>query len=421
MSDFELEHLQEETRILPVGEFLNYINFVLDQIDSVKVSGEISSLSLHSSGVYMTLKDAEDESILECYINPHIYRSLGFPLEAGMTIVISGSPEVFKRRGKLSFRVEGVELAGEGAMLKAYQLLKSQLEAEGLFAQKRPLPKIIQRIGIITSATGAVIGDFRNNIEQRGMQLCIKNVRVEGHLASSQIVKAITELNKSVHNLDCIVLMRGGGSLEDLQAFNQEQVVRALFSSRLPTIAAIGHDRDVPLVCLAADYFTSTPTAAAVLINTQWQILDDEVHQLQDQIISGFQNSIDMYSSQVVSSLRLMQTSFQRCIAQARQFEIVIKNAVSRYQNFVIQSRNVIVQRQQLIFNTFISSIKQVKSLLEQGNIILTHGDPRRQLQLGYSLLRDGSGKLVRSVKQVASGDQLSVEVGDGEVNVEVK
>src|SRR3989344_1628742 len=157
-------------RVFSVSEFLDHINDILYP-QNVVVQGEISSVNVHPSGVYLTLKDKKDEGILDCYIRPHIYSYLGVELEDGMEVKIGGFPSVYKRSGRFRFMVQTLELTGEGSLKKAYELLKKKLELEGLFLRKRTIPEFIKRIGIITSRQGAVIEDFKNNLERLGFEL----------------------------------------------------------------------------------------------------------------------------------------------------------------------------------------------------------------------------------------------------------
>ena len=178
---FSVSELEREEKVFTVGLFLDYLNARFKE-EAVLVKGEISSFKTHPSGIYFSMKDQEDESVLECYMSPWVYRSLGILLEEGMEIKAGGIANIYKPRGRFSFRVEHVELTGEGSLKKAYDALKQKLQGEGLFERKRMLPEFISRVGVITSRTGAVIDDFRKNLEKRGIKIVYsldKNIRLD--------------------------------------------------------------------------------------------------------------------------------------------------------------------------------------------------------------------------------------------------
>jgi exodeoxyribonuclease VII large subunit len=421
MTQNSIDIASDGVKILPVSDFLDYVTYVLQITEQVKVIGEISSLTHHPSGVYMTLKDGEREAILECYISHFAYRGMGLVIEQGMQVIISGSAGIYKPKGKLSFRVETVEPVGEGSLKRAYELLKQKLDEEGLFARKRELPQCIQTIGVVTSKTGAVIDDFLNNLEKRGYKVILSDTRVEGRLAESSIVQSINQLLKLSATLDCLVLMRGGGSLEDLQAFNSEAVVRALFSSKIPTIAAIGHDRDVPLVCLAADNFTSTPTAAAVLVNSTWQSFENSVTSFEQSILNNFEENLNHQTSQLsnlTSSLLIhakhISTTFQRLSESfsrsVNKLEIKIKSISVTSSQFL---SNIIKAQEE--------SLNKVKNKIEDRLKFIESVSPERQLKLGYSITRNKPGKIIRKIEDTAPKEELIIQLSNGDIITEVK
>ena len=248
--------------ILSVSEFLDVVNMLLSTED-VYVEGEVTQASDHPKGMFFSIKDPHGGGLMECYMSPWLYRKAGITLEPGMMVRVGGVASVYKPYGKFSFRVAEIVLAGEGSLKKAYDALRKKLADEGLFDRKRPLPDFVTRIGLITSATGAAIGDFRKNLAPLGIRVVYRDVRVEGEQATPQVLRALTDFGARASEFDLIVMTRGGGSLESLQAFNDEQVVRAVFASKVPTLVSIGHERDVPLAQMAADASASTPTCSA--------------------------------------------------------------------------------------------------------------------------------------------------------------
>ncbi len=410
----------ELEKILGVGEYLDYINHILKVTEDVKVQGEISRLSPHPTGVYMTLKDKDGEGVLDCYINPYTFQGLGIQLEEGMEVKLTGTPGIFKRRSQLSFKVENVELTGEGSLKKAYELLKAKLEQEGLFDRKRELPEFIHSIGVITSKTGAVIDDFRHNLEKRGFKLYFKDCRVEGAQSVSQISAAIKNFNINYPDLDCLVVMRGGGSLEDMQAFNNEGIVKEVFASRIPVIAAIGHDRDVPLACLAADKFTSTPTAAAVLINSSWARLQTELPELQNSLTQQFENALHSQRNRLANITHKLTGSFNAIFQRFRYLSEKILRGAGQVETGVIEIKQRAIST---LNHSLVALERQLQKYGEQvvsaGKLLAT-ANPERNLKLGYSLAYNSAGKIIRSASSVAKGSHIKVQLHKGSMDAEI-
>lgn len=385
----------EEKRIWKVGEFLDHWNDVF-AAETFTVEGEVSDAHEHPTGLYFTLKDGDGGGILDCYMNPYLYRRLGLALEAGLVVRATGVPNIYKQKGRFSFRVETLVLSGEGSLRQAYELLKKKLEAEGLFARKRPLPEFIGRIGVITSRTGAVIDDFRKNLKPLGFELFFKDVRVEGASAPDQIIEAIRLLNRGVPDLDAIVLIRGGGSLEDMQPFNNENVARAVFASAVPVIAGIGHDRDVPITSLVADRDTSTPSIAALAVNASWDrafaavpVAERDLLARFEGLLKGVAATIDLASEKMVGRLSGLVTRYKDIARALREgLSAAIENAMNRLAG------------------------------LEKS---LALADPERNLRLGYSLVFGPENRIVRDASLLKKGDPIRTRMYRGEVESKVE
>ncbi len=384
----------DKKKIWKVGEFLDYWNEVF-KAQTFTVEGEVSGLHDHPTGLYFSLKDKEDGGVLDCYMNPYLYRRLGFTLEDGLLVQATGAANIYKQKGRFSFRVETVTLSGEGSLKRAYELLKKKLEAEGLFARKRPLPEFIGRVGVVTSRTGAVIDDFRKNLKPLGLKLFFKDVRVEGAAAADQIVEAISLLNRTVPELDVIVLIRGGGSLEDLQPFNNENVARAIFASAVPVIAGIGHDRDVPIASLAADRETSTPSIAALVINSSWDrafarlpIAERTLVADFDGLLVGLRSTIALSAEKIVGRLSSIITRY-RAMAWTlnEKFSLALDEAVKRV---------TVIEKSLALVN------------------------PERNLRLGYSLVFNENGRVVRDAGDLKEGETIRTRMHRGEVESRV-
>ena len=373
-------------KIFSVGEFIEVLN-VFFRKEEVRIVGEICELKRAASGhVYFTIKDqgSRDDrgaAVLDAIIWSRNYELCGVELEVGMEVMLNGHPNIYPPSGRLSFVAESVELVGEGALKKAYEALKKKLEAEGIFSleRKRRLPEFPRRIGVITSLKGAVIHDFENNLGKFGFIVNVCDSRVEGQtavkdlLASMATFRAMAEKKNTDGSaaLDALVIIRGGGSLESLQAFNNEVLVRAIADFPVPVIAGIGHDKDIPLVALAADYMASTPTATAHFLSRPWE--------------EAFAK-LNRFGSMIVR----FQQELKR---QATDLDII-------WENIVVQTAH---------------RVEWMAEQIDYAERYIRLNDPRRQLKLGYSITRQ-NGKIVRSAARISSGDELETEFADGNI-----
>jgi exodeoxyribonuclease VII large subunit len=365
-------------RVFSIAEFIEILN-VFFRAKEVRITGEISELKRAASGhIYFTIKDKKDGAVLDAIMWSRNYQLCGVALEVGMEVILAGHPNIYPQNGRLSFVADTVELVGEGALKKAYDALKNKLSAEGIFeeSRKRPLPEFPHKIGVITSLKGAVIHDFENNLGKFGFVVNVVDARVEGQQALVSLLDSFAALRKIAEEddgrgLDALVVIRGGGSLESLQAFNNEAIVRAIVEFPVPVIAGIGHDKDVPLAALAADYMTSTPTAAAHLLNRSWEEAYAKVYQL---------NSVFVRMQQ---ELKRIRTDLDIALAT------MIDSTASR--------------------------IKWMAEQIDYAERFIKLNNPKRQLKLGYSIARK-DGKILRSAGSVKPGDDLETEFADGTV-----
>jgi exodeoxyribonuclease VII large subunit len=384
--------------VFSVAEFLEFVNEVLGARD-VTVEGEIVGAKPHPTGFYFSVKDTTgQQAVMDCYLSPYAYRGLGFALEDGMVVRVGGIASVYKPKGRFSFRVETVALAGEGALKKAYDALKRRLTDEGLFDRKRPLPEFVQRVALITSRTGAVIEDFRRNLAPLGMRITHADVRVEGAQAPAQIRSAIERFNARHQDFDVLVLIRGGGSLEDLQPFNDEYVVRAVFGSRIPTVVSIGHDRDVPLAQMAADASASTPTATAHLINATWDRLV-RVPLLGQRLGAAYEALLSSAQAEVRASGHRLAVQLARLAGRGREYEHALRRVLER-----------VGQRIAAIRDTIAAAERQ-----------LAASDPERLLKVGYSIVSDEAGAVIRSASQLRHGQSVRTRLARGAFTSVVK
>ena len=254
-----------KNKIFSVSEFNEFLNSVLQPM-IVTVEGEISDWRV-SQGKFIWFNIKDENETLQCF---SLVYKIHQPVEEGMKVKITGYPRIYGKSGRFSFFVEKLELSGEGSLKRAFEILRLKLEKEGLFDEnrKRALPRLPETIGLITSQEAAAYSDFVKHLKSRlgGLRVIFTPVAVQGEQAVGQIVAAFDYFNEMKEKPNVLVLIRGGGSLEDLKEFNSEEVTRAVFSSKIPVVVGIGHERDTCLAELACDMRVSTPTHAAQII-----------------------------------------------------------------------------------------------------------------------------------------------------------
>lgn len=362
-----------EPKILSVSEFHLLVNSTLDrQVGEVLVQGEISDLKT-SGGKWISFDLKDNESALPCFTS--IYQ-VSVPIENGMQVKILGKPRIYAKYGKYSFQIIALEPIGEGSIKKAYEKLLKKLEQEGLFSEefKTPLPKYPEKIGLITSKDGAALTDVKRVLIERwgGFELILKPTVVQGLKAEKEIIEAINYFNH--HKLpDVIILTRGGGSLEDLQAFNSELMARTIFASKIPIIAAIGHERDITIAELVSDRRAATPSNAA-----QIAVPDRETVILE------------------LSSLE-------------KTLKIQIENNI-KYVRELIKNSEILTQR----------LLKDAKSRLEEYTKLLKTLSPEKILERGYSITKTNTGKILKSSKELSRGDKIETIFKDGKIISEI-
>lgn len=396
---FGVPKVETSDKVFEVSEYLDYLNIKLLKSEA-KIKGEVSSVKDRGSYLYINIKDQQDESVINCFIWRNDYQISGINIVEGMEIIVWGYPRVYKPNGSLSFQIKLIEVVGEGALKKAYDELKRKLENEGLFApeRKKPIPDFSHKIGLITSQQGAAIGDFTTNLGSYGFQIKFFASRVEGKQAVFDLMRGVKWFNKNMPKIDALVLVRGGGSLESLQAFNTESLVREIAVSKIPVLAGIGHEQDVTLAALAADKMVSTPTGAAVELTRSWSEAENKVANSERNLLS--------YLSKIFERFEKAKILIHREVEKIGQ-EIIYKK--ERINNF---SKNVSA--------SFLRLLSGIKEKIRNAENQINLNNPERQLKLGYSLVSLG-GKIVRSVKQVKVGEEVEIKVSDGELKSEIK
>ncbi len=379
-------------KIYSVTEFREEVNDLLDEV-TVAIQGEISDMNI-SQNRFVWFSLVDDTTVLKCFM---LTFQLKQPLEDGMEIQAIGSPTLFKK-GQFVFRPRQIELVGEGSLKRAYELLKKKLEKEGLFdeTRKRALPRFSEKIGLITSKDAAAYTDVLRILKNRwaGLDIRHMNVQVQGAKATNSIVNALTELNESQQDLDCIILTRGGGSLEDLQAFNTEEVVRAIYASKIPVVCGVGHERDVTLSDLVADVRASTPSNAAEIVAPDKQDVIAELEYMKERCVTSVESVVKQYQDGVQQAVSVLESKIHE---QHSRFETLQYAFLSKFQEYQAQIQ---LRKEQ---------IGHMQQLIHSYN-------PLHVLKRGYTLTKDSKGRMITTAKKAKQQKQITTVFRDGSV-----
>ncbi len=390
--------------IYTVAQINSYIKNMFTQdymLQSVLVKGEVSNCKYHSSGhIYFTLKDAK--GTIACVMFASYRNGMDFQMREGQQVVVGGSVDVYERDGKYQLYARQIQLDGAGALYERYERLKLALEERGMFAPqyKQPIPGYIRTLGVVTAATGAAVRDIMNIAGRRNpyVQIILYPAIVQGDAAPASIVNGIHALERM--DVDVIIVGRGGGSIEDLWAFNEEVVAQAIFDCPVPVISAVGHETDTTIADFVADLRAPTPSAAAELAVYDIGQLEDRLEEyactLQHmcrRVIRHYRQEVEQYSVRMryLSPLNTIRTKR----TQALSLE-------ERLQN--LMERRLRDSRHRLALY-----VEQMKGL-----------SPLDKLNQGYAYVADDTGRTLTSVGQVDVGDRMTVYVKDGSLQAQV-
>lgn len=437
-------------KYLSVTTLTKYLKMKFDKdpyLERVYLTGQVSNFRKRPTHQYFSLKD--DHAVIQATIWSGIYQKLGFDLEEGMKINVIGRVHVYEPSGSYSIIIEKAEPDGVGALAIQFEQLKKKLTEEGLFQErfKQPLPQFAKRIGVVTSRSGAVIRDIITTVSRRfpGVDILLYPTKVQGDGAAEEIARNIARANQR-EDLDVLIIGRGGGSIEDLWAFNEEIVVRAIFESRLPIISSVGHETDVTLADFVADRRAATPTAAAELATPVTKL--DLLTHLQNQekrmatavqnVLSKKQEALKKCSQSVIFrqperlydgylqrldqlQLRLKQSlrtriSDSKQLVQARTHQLVQLSPVTkiqRYQDRLSQLDKFLRSQMALVYDAKVAEVKRLSEAL----LML---DTSRIVARGYAIVKKEES-VVDSVESLKKKDQVTLLMRDGQVELEVK
>ncbi|MBQ8591329.1 MAG: exodeoxyribonuclease VII large subunit [Lachnospiraceae bacterium] len=390
--------------VYTVAQVNSYINNMFRQdfmLQSIYVKGEVSNCKYHSSGhIYFTIKDAK--GTIACVMFAGNRAGLRFKLMEGQQIIVLGSIEVYERDGKYQMYAKEIVLDGAGALYEQYERLKQELEERGLFAKeyKQPIPKYVQTLGVVTAPTGAAVQDIMNIAKRRNpyIQIILYPAIVQGEQAPASIVNGIHALEKL--NVDLIIVGRGGGSIEDLWAFNEEYVAQAIFDCSIPIISAVGHETDTTIADYVADLRAPTPSAAAELAVC-------DIHILQE-TLNGYVREYD----------RLMKKTIE-----ARRNILLQKQMKLQYlspMNQLKEKKMYVMQLENRLHDSFQRVIDKRRHMLELYLERFKGLSPLDKLNQGFSYVADEEGRTIADVEKVKPGTHLTVHVRNGKIEAEV-
>ena len=390
--------------VYSVAQVNRYVKNMFTQdffLQKIYVKGEVSNCKYHTSGhIYFSLKD--ETGTMSCVMFAGHRRGLAFSMKDGDKVIVGGSVDVYERDGRYQLYAKEITLEGAGALYERYLALKQELEEMGMFAgeYKQPIPKFIRRLGVVTAPTGAAVQDIRNISYRRNpyLQIILYPALVQGAGAAESIVKGIRMLDGL--NVDVIIVGRGGGSIEDLWAFNEEIVARAIFECRTPVISAVGHETDFTIADFVADLRAPTPSAAAELAVNDYRSVVESVSVYRQRMYRAMSTRLDFYRSRLAN----FSTKFGYLSPEYRLRE----------------QRQRLADVESSLQNAMEGKLKENRHRLSLYVERFTGLSPLRKLNQGFSYVADQEKRTLTSVKQVKNGDTIYISVTDGTIEAKV-
>ena len=438
------------TEYLSVSQLTKYLKLKFDRdpyLERVYLTGEVSNFRRRPTHQYFSLKD--EKAVIQATIWGGVYKKLGFELEEGMKINVIGRVQLYEPSGSYSIVIEKAQPDGVGALAIRFEQLKKALAQEGLFNPewKQVLPQFVKKIGVITSPSGAVIKDIITTVSRRfpGVEIVLYPTKVQGDGAAQEVAANIQAANQR-EDLDVLIVGRGGGSIEDLWAFNEEIVVRAIFESRIPIISSVGHETDTTLADFVADRRAATPTAAAELATpvTKADILawiserENRAYQAALRVIKQRQERLEKSSKSVIfrqperlydgylQKLDGLTTHLQTAMRQTYRENLNTERILSQrlrsldLQGRLISLREKIQQQERLLRSNMANCYDQKVAKADKLIEALVMLDTSRIVARGYAMVEQG-GHVIDSVTKIDEKEALTIRMRDGQVHVEVK
>lgn len=396
--------MKSNQNIYTVKQVNNYIKSLFSDdfiLNNIYIKGEISNCKYHSTGhIYFSLKD--ESGVLAAVMWRSDAVKLKFRLEDGMQVIVHGQVSVYEAGGKYQIYARTIEEDGKGDLAKQFELLKNKLAEMGMFSDeyKKAIPRFSMKIGVVTAETGAVIRDIYNVASRRNpyCHILLYPAQVQGEGAAKSIARGIATLNQT--DVDTIIIGRGGGSMEDLWAFNEEIVANAIFNSAKPVISAVGHETDFTIADFVADLRAPTPSAAAELAVFDFDLFEKE--------LADYKYSLKRYLNNKIERLKYLTEQYG------------LKLETLSVQNQLIQKKQYVQERSTYMENLMSNYLRNKKEHLIVFSEHLEGLSPLKRLSEGFSFVSKDSGIGIKSIKQVEIGDRLEINVSDGKILTDV-
>ncbi|MCH7541715.1 exodeoxyribonuclease VII large subunit [Patescibacteria group bacterium] len=409
-----------DKKVFQVSEFNEFIDIYLNQVDEVVVEGEISRIDVsQNKWIFATIKDKE--SSVDIFSSVFKIPSPDL-LEAGMLVQVYGKPSLYKKTGRFSITAERIMPAGEGALRLAFEKLKAKLEKEGLFDRKRPLPMFPEKIGLLTARGSRAYSDFVKVLENRagGIKIYFYPVTVQGNDSVESITAGFKYFNATHPNLDLLVLTRGGGSLEDLQSFNDERVARAVFSSKPPVVCGVGHEEDLSIADLVADVRASTPSnAAELIVRTRTEVLKAVDFSLKT-MEAALKQLIRDKSGLILKNVSSLSNALAKETTHVHLVISRFNTAFAVFRKEVVSFTQITRDNKKQLLKATGLWIRPKKEALEFTTRLLLSLDFRKVLERGFSITTDKSGKVLKSAKRVRKGESITTSLIDGKIGSQI-
>lgn len=396
---------QALTPVFRVSELNEYVSLVLSNdpnLCDLRVSGEISGFKRHSSGhLYFSLKD--ESALVRCVMFRQQAIRLNFQPQDGMQVLLYGKASLYEKDGSFQLYANYLKKSGEGELYLRFLKLKKELEERGWFdeARKRPIPFLPRKIGVVTSGTGAAVQDILNIISRRfpRMPVVVASVRVQGAGAAEEIAKAIRQMNRK-NAADVLIVGRGGGSMEDLWAFNETVVAEAIVQSKIPVISAVGHETDFTIADFVADLRAPTPSAAAELAVPEMDAVYEAVRLESRRMKRALQSRVERMRANV------------KLFASAKAFRLL--------ENRLLSERQSLDNTRELASRGAKDRILRARAELNQLSVKLRALDPSAVLERGYAILTDENGRAISGVTSMQAGDRVGIRMHDGTADAKI-
>ena len=443
--------VEQNNEIISVGELNRSAKFLLESnFPAVSVIGEISNLARPASGhIYFSLKD--DEGSIQCAMFKGSNIGLNFNPKDGDECIVSGNISLFVQRGNYQLIAKKMILAGQGNLMQEFEKLKNKLKNEGLFddANKLPIPEAPKHVAVITSTSTAALQDVLSTIERRApnMRISISPATVQGESASDTIIDALKRIqnynNNSSDKIDCVLICRGGGSIEDLWCFNNEDLAREIFSFEIPIISGVGHEIDFTITDFVSDLRAPTPTAAAEIVSEFNFNLIEKLSEISKDLVSKIKNilrdknqTLDYQSSHLKHPAHVIKEQNRILVSTHEKLEMLIKQKISdskfsfkentnslfieNPKYLILDRKNSLQKNYQSLKNLIQSFINKLQSRIVTSEKVIKSIDPQNILERGYSLITNIEGNVIKDSAQVSEGDEITAKLAKGSFGAKV-